>query len=433
MIADYFQYSNLLANLLYIVAVLFLILRMYFNTISSNFFCIENNFIITWFVIPLIIMMPFSYSSLNYYASPDYYYYRHLVSTAVSISCFGIISFVLGLFFSNKLRLTNQNTHKLILLSSRVFWFGFNNWFLRIIFISILFLNFLYLLIITGVNFGSGRSFAMENTGLRPVINTLLVVIGYYIIYSYSYAIEKNRIRYYMFSVIFLIMAMFFGTRSSIIMPIIFIVFLKFFVDDKKINLLSSMKIFFISFILIYLALFISNFRNDSSGLLLMGLLYGNNYSDLRDFAWVLYGWNGEFLLGKTQLAGILSFIPSSFSDFRQNWSWGVFSTTINGLDSSVHPGLRAGYFGESYINFGIFGVFLIGFLSGFFVGKYNQVLAHFLKNKDRFLTIRIYALGSIFLSVLSCFAITAGFFSIYVLLVIFVLFGVLRALLISK
>jgi oligosaccharide repeat unit polymerase len=101
---------------------------------------------------------------------------------------------------------------------------------------------------------------------------------------------------------------------------------------------------------------------------------YGNNFSDLRDFAWVLAYWDGELLGGRTQLAGVLGFIPSVLSSFRTEWSWGRVSTEMVGVGTreatSVHPGLRPGLFGEVYMNFGIVGAIVGGLLLGYVVAR---------------------------------------------------------------
>jgi oligosaccharide repeat unit polymerase len=101
---------------------------------------------------------------------------------------------------------------------------------------------------------------------------------------------------------------------------------------------------------------------------------YANNFSDLRDFAWVLAYWDGEALAGRTQLAGLLGFIPSVLSTFRTEWSWGRVSTDMVGVGvreaTSAHPGLRPGLFGELYLNFGLVGVVAGGLVLGYVVAR---------------------------------------------------------------
>lgn len=85
-------------------------------------------------------------------------------------------------------------------------------------------------------------------------------------------------------------------------------------------------------------------------------MIYGNTFSDFRDGALIVrqfhFVLNDSFLYGLTYFAGFLSFIPSSLSPFRLDWSWGRFSTNMLNGWTGEHFGLRGGQFMESYINF---------------------------------------------------------------------------------
>lgn len=91
----------------------------------------------------------------------------------------------------------------------------------------------------------------------------------------------------------------------------------------------------------------------------------GNNFSDLRDFSWILSKFNGEFYLGKTLLADILGFLPSSVLPFREEFTIGRVTNVIVGLPTDTHFGLRASNFGVWYLNFGWVGVIIEGFILG--------------------------------------------------------------------
>lgn len=98
-------------------------------------------------------------------------------------------------------------------------------------------------------------------------------------------------------------------------------------------------------------------------------IAYGNNFSEVRDFAWVLGNFNGRPLGGLTYLAGYTSFVPSAILDFRTEWSFGVFTARTAGLDPRYTGGLRTGFFSEMYFNFGLIfalvGSVLYGLLTG--------------------------------------------------------------------
>lgn len=99
----------------------------------------------------------------------------------------------------------------------------------------------------------------------------------------------------------------------------------------------------------------------------LVTLLYGNTLSDLRDFAWVLQASDarGELLLGRSYVSAMISFVPRGLSDFREKYSIGTYTNELIGIDSAVHPGVRGGKFLEPYLNFGLPGVLLFGYVAG--------------------------------------------------------------------
>lgn len=117
----------------------------------------------------------------------------------------------------------------------------------------------------------------------------------------------------------------------------------------------------------------------------LNSVLYGNTFSDVRDGAYVAAGWDqrmaGESLGGNTYLAGLMSFIPSSLSSFRETWSWGYFTTSsLFGWDD--HYGFRGGWSLEMYMNFGVVGVVLAALACGWLLGRlegmfYDGVVQH--------------------------------------------------------
>ena len=154
-------------------------------------------------------------------------------------------------------------------------------------------------------------------------------------------------------------------------------------------------------------------------------VIYGNTFSDIRDFAWILSGWDHELLLGKTYFSGLMSFIPSSFWDFRAEWSWGHISCKLAGLiidDDSFHGGLRGTIFAEPYLNFGYIGVIIFSNIYGFYLEKINRKVKRFIKEGNF-----IYAYSSMFKSsFLFLIMISAASFKLYsVLLPILLLYEI--------
>ncbi len=109
----------------------------------------------------------------------------------------------------------------------------------------------------------------------------------------------------------------------------------------------------------------------------------GNTFSDIRDGAFLLKGFavrtDSSFVHGLTYLAGLLGFVPSSLSAFRQTWSWGRFSAhTLAGI-RETHFGLRGGWFLESYLNFGVVGILVLALVLGLLMFKSEQIYRRFI------------------------------------------------------
>lgn len=125
-------------------------------------------------------------------------------------------------------------------------------------------------------------------------------------------------------------------------------------------------------------------------------IVYGSTFCDARDGARVLFGYHNMYtspLWGKTYLASLLSFVPSSIHDipilsniakFRQIYSGGTWSTkTLFGI--SNHYGLRGGMFLPSYINFGFLGVIIIALILGYWFGNCETLFMRLVKNREKY------------------------------------------------
>jgi hypothetical protein len=209
----------------------------------------------------------------------------------------------------------------------------------------------------------------------------------------------------------------FFGARSSILSIYIGIIFCYLVKLRNRINLL---KIIGGAFLSIMLVMYLGNVRSGQyslseffAGALFM-LLFGNTFSDLRDFAWVYSAWDHVFWDGKTYLAAFFSFIPRVASEFRDHWGLGVATARTVGFDPAVHPGLRPGIFGEGFFNFGLFGVVAVGLMLGIVIRRVDiDVKRAFASPHPSMM--KAFASTAV-LGVAGNFALTAGFSGLYVL-----------------
>jgi hypothetical protein len=145
-------------------------------------------------------------------------------------------------------------------------------------------------------------------------------------------------------------------------------------------------------------------------------ILYGNDFSDVRDFAHILSKWNRQELYGKTYAAGFLGFVPRTLVPFRQEYSFATYANEIVGFKKDSHGGLRPGPFGEAYLNFGIPGVIVMGILQGLIFGFVRSRLDRL--RAAGVYDIRILASQTAALYVLEAITVTSAVWAFYVFVV---------------
>jgi hypothetical protein len=140
----------------------------------------------------------------------------------------------------------------------------------------------------------------------------------------------------------------------------------------------------------------------------------------MRDFAWILSGLDdGQWLMGKTYIAGYLSFIPAYLMPFREIYSFGRVSPLLAGLDPSHHSGLRPPIFGEMYVNFGLPGLLIGGFIYGLALGRVIRWMSESLQRpaEDRPVPEAVVWTGFLMLQIIDAFVFTPAFFGVYIIL----------------
>lgn len=212
------------------------------------------------------------------------------------------------------------------------------------------------------------RQYTFANPSLRPValfISGYSIIIGSHCLARY---IEKKEKILFSCTILLTIGLLFFGARSNVLA--IFINVLLCYLVQLRTKI-SLFRLGGMIAVIILGGLYLGSVRAGQYSLSnffeLVGaaILYGNTFSDLRDFAWVYALWDHKFWVGKTYLAALTAFVPRFASTFRDTWGLGVATATTLGLDPQVHPGVRPGLFGEGFFNFGLIGVVSVGFILG--------------------------------------------------------------------
>ncbi len=261
------------------------------------------------------------------------------------------------------------------------------------------------------------RAYTLANPALRPValvISAYSVVLASHCLARYS---DKKELTLLACTLFLTLGMIFFGARSNILVTYIN-VFLCYLVKLR--TKVGFFRLLMIISVIVVLGLYLGNVRAGEYslgaffGTIAAALLFGDNFSDLRDFAWVYAKWDHVFWVGKTYLAAVTSFVPRFASQFRDTWGLGVATATTVGFDPQVHPGLRPGLFGEGYFNFGIFGVVLVGLLLGVVVRKVDTDVKSAL-DIDQPSIMKAFS-STMLLGVAGSFALTAGFSGLYIL-----------------
>ncbi|MCF2649119.1 O-antigen polymerase [Niallia circulans] len=417
-----FGFTNILLFTLWVIVVFFFLFWLVYLYTKRKLITVTSTTILMKIFIPLIIMYPFSFSEKNKLAtgSMNYHLYLEQINTAFVISLIGTAFFILGCYAASRVRIKNSFFNS--------FTFAFNSYLKK----TNLFLIFMVLLgiFILMYRFGffetflSGRSFGMENETLRPIANLFYSLCTFFIVIALTKYIQTKSLLTLLLASIGCFFSITSGTRGGVLWTIVMFIFIYYnlYYDDKRKS--NYLKLFTFGFIMLIVAIYIGDARNGQTNILLSisnafdKVFYGNNFSDLRDFSWVMAYWDQQLLYGRTMLSGFLSFIPSAIFPFREQWSLGYFTVSTVGYDPSVHAGLRPGIFGESFFNFGIFGVCIMGFIMGFMVNSISRYVQYSLyQEASKKYAIIYVSSGYILSDLMMNFMITAGFFKVYVVL----------------
>jgi hypothetical protein len=376
------------------------------------------------FLLPIIVQYPFAFSPLNSLTigAANYANYQSHVDAAFLITMAGLGMLVAGYALTGA---RGSEFRPMTMVES-----GLRVWtqsvFLQLssIFILILF----GLLLAFGLIGAAGaRNIAQTVPALRPLYNIAHILLPLTIALDLYVGIQRRRRAMLGLALVNLALATLTGARTVAIGGLLLYVMAALVHASllRRLRVTTVLKMLPLGAAVLIAAVYLGDVREGQFNIfrtiatLGIKLFYGNNFSDLRDFAWVRSYWDGTYYLGKTQLAGLLGFIPSFISPFRAEWNWGVVTTTIAGLDPLENPGLRAGMFGEMYFNFGVPGVLVAGFLYGHTIRRVqNASLAAVRSLPVEPARLTIFA-GMVTLSLIGSLLNTAGFFGFYITLAV--------------
>jgi oligosaccharide repeat unit polymerase len=394
-----------------------------------------------WFLLSILLQYPFTFSPANVAATGPsaYVLYTDHVDTALAVSVVGMAAFALGF------GLTSKEPRACAPVSALAR--GLRAWAHPTLLWASSGAVVLLFLLVFGASLLGGEGLrirALANPVVRPVYNVVASILPLLIATVMLAASERRDRALWTLVAVLLGLAVLTESRAVAFGGLMSFVLARLGYRSLRgeLRVRHAAALLPVAALVFFLMFYIADLRdgrpNVAQTALNFGfhLFYGNNFSDLRDFAWVLAYWDGEPFGGRTQLAGLLGFIPSVLSTFRTQWSWGRVSTDMVGVGTreatSAHPGLRPGVFGEVYMNFGVVGVVVGGLVLGYVVARLYAATKDAVERYDPSSAKLIILAAFAALSLLANVYMTGGFAGIYVvvgaLILIRIAKGVLRA-----
>jgi oligosaccharide repeat unit polymerase len=378
-------------------------------------------------ILPNAIMLPFARSELNAFVlQKDFMSVVAVVPQIFLLSVLGYVSVLAGgslwrFRLGIGLRKTAMKVLDIVPASSRMLMASKSILVFQA-YLCIIFQVLILMVYFSRSGFGFNlRDFTFAHPELRPIallVSNYSVVIASHCFARYLDTREKSLL---MCTYLLSFGLIFFGARALYLSIFLNISICQLIKMRGKVKLF---RLFFIIFLVLMVALYMGHVRSGSYSVaqflstVLFLIFYGNNFSDLRDFAWVYAKWDHVLWMGKTYLAGITSFVPRFASKFRDTWGLGVATDLTTGLDPQTHPGLRPGTFGEGYLNFGLLGIILVGLTMGVILRRVDIDTKRALSGPRPSMS-TAYA-STMMLSIVGAVAVSVNINSIYILMAIY-------------
>jgi oligosaccharide repeat unit polymerase len=223
------------------------------------------------------------------------------------------------------------------------------------------------------------RDVMLENASVRPWFNFFIISLApLLLLISVSHYFDLRQKRFLFIGLLTAALCAFSGARGAFFMPLIWL----YVVYKAKNPSGSPLRLLLLAGATALGGVAMGTLRSGGTldGLsfaLGYGIFYGNTFSDFRDLCWYLTTPEGadRSFYGATYLAGLMSFVPTYLSQFREQYNLGVITATAIGISPQEHAGIRITSFGEMYINFGFVGVALMSFVVSYLVKCFDHLL----------------------------------------------------------
>lgn len=381
---------------------------------------LDTYFVIRFLFIPIVFMFPFAHSAYNVdysrlFIAPAWSF----LQPAFFVGAIGIAAFFVGAWVRKYIHVPIVG-FDYFEESFRGFWTTRRG----VIVGVVMSLGLISVLLVLGLEFGRARQASIQAPLIRPLFNLWHTIHPFIVLNVLVYAFIRCSTVGYGFGILLALIGLFGATRHASIEPLAIFILLVFFYLGKQVKL---RRIVPIGVAIIVVAVYVGGIRHGQYGIpdvsrVAGKIFYGDNFNELRDTAWIMSGWDGKFLLGKSQAAALMSFVPSRFSAFREENKFSKFTLKSSGLiNLKNHPGLRPIIFGATFFNFGMAGAIIAGLLSGLIVFTLADLIQQRAAETGVREKITVCLTGTTYLGFLLCALSTCGFFGVYVLVFLLV------------
>ena len=398
-IGSFFEYSSWLVKIEYLSVLSIWIYYFVNKWKRSKIMFSPFNFQILFFLFTLLIVSPaqYYYPMANTWTSISTEEFLKHLNEAYAVNLLGMAILGVSTNYYDHKKQVGRGYNKIIsftyynILSKQIRWIAF--------IFAIVFFVYIYIGAGGIPLFNGNRQFAQ---GSNQFVYILLQGAVYFLAWYFVGSASDRKISCYDILCLAVLSAdLLFTANRTPPLKIIYAFLIVLITARKKIKYSDIFKQFRYAILIALAGVIIVVVRaggglSNITYIFINSIVFGNTFCDIRDGARVLFGYHRMYdipLMGKTYLASLLSFIPSSLADsnipilsgiaeFRSIYSAGQWTTyTLFGLTN--HYGLRGGMFLLSYMNFGIIGVVLISIVLGYWYGNCEVLYRNSIKYKD--------------------------------------------------
>ncbi len=215
-------------------------------------------------------------------------------------------------------------------------------------------------------------------------LSTLLFLQINYFFFSYNkisffkLILNKNFLK-----LLFICLSLFFTAKRGQLFFPIFISTISFLIYKKK-----SLKLAIVGGVLIFVAAISRNFSKLINGDFVLDDIWMSMstsfFVSVRELTRVLYFFNEGnhgLLYGKTYLAGLFSFVPTSINSLKADYNYMRYTSIISNQNPDEFGGMRSTYLGEAYVNFGFVGIILLPVFFALVIYLFNLLIKKYSHN----------------------------------------------------